>query len=92
VDYTLNQYPPVQLQAADGSKPTARLVQTTQGFCCLGKVAIWGADSTSETSFCEVYVGSDGYWWLKAVSNGNSRVDCSALCILGLPVSIPGRP
>ncbi len=70
-----------QVEAANGTKPTSRLMSASKSFCSLEKVGIWDSEDSNEVSFCEVWAASDGYWWLKANSNGDSRVSCRAHCI-----------
>jgi len=78
-DISIRSFP--QLEAANGTKPTSRLMSAGKSFCSLEKVGIWDSEDSNEVTFCEVWVASDGYWWLKANSNGDSRASCRARCI-----------
>jgi hypothetical protein len=68
-------------QSSNGNNLTSKLISTGNSLCSLEKVAIWDSEDNSEVSFCEVYKGSDGFWYLKAVSNGDSKAHCRAHCI-----------
>jgi len=76
----INIFNPVELHSSSGQVLTKDLMSANKSFCSLEKVAIWDAEDSNETSFCEVYV-SNGLWTLKAVSNGDSHADCRARCM-----------
>lgn len=69
-----------ELQSSSGQSQTKDLISSSKSFCSLEKVAIWDSEDSNEISFCEVY-SSQGFWHLKAVSNGDSHADCRARCI-----------
>jgi hypothetical protein len=70
-----------QVQSSAGNNKTVPLMSANNSFCGLEKVAIWGNDESSETTFCELFVGSDNNWNLRAVTSGDSHADCRARCI-----------
>jgi hypothetical protein len=76
---SLRNFP--ELQSRGGEVLTQELISSSKSFCSLEKVAMWNNDDNKEVSFCEVYIGSDGKWYLKAVSNGDSNTHCRARCI-----------